>query len=391
MTRSRLPLFVLLLFVVFLAGLQAEQLKSKLGFFVDMPAGFTLKGGDGSARFAFADPEGGMEYDILAYEPGRFADAAALANQSLTKLGSQGETTSYSYEGRSAVLAELGFAIGGARQKGYAVFIQGRAQRASSPAPRAEDSFALLAYAPEADFEAYSDFILSCLDAFSIDAAARRSPGPVSQFTLDWPPSRDTTKAVVLPGGGAVSLPWNEDEALEEKQTDLREYKVLSAYGDEEKLWRDAWSRFYRMASRESAARLDRLAIEMARVLPQDDPTESARRVLAWVQGFVYERDQAGSDFIPPLTAAYGSSGDCDSRAVLAALLLKRLGINAILMVSKEYSHALLGVEVPGGGQRFAFNGHEYLVGETTAKVGIGMISRDQADWSKWMGIELLN
>jgi len=365
---------------------ESEQLKSKLGFFVDMPSGFTLKSGDGATRFAFTDPEGGMEYDILAYEPGRFADADALAGQSLDKLGSSGERTPYSYEGRKAVLADLGFALDGIKQKGYGLFIGGR------EGPRGkEDSYALLAFAPETEFDAYSDFILSCLDCFSIDAAARRSPGPISQFTLEWPPERDQERTVALAGGGSATLPWTEAEADQEAQTDQREYKVLSSYANEATLWQDAWSRFYRMAYRESAARLDRLAIEMARIVPRDDPTETARRVLAWVQGFAYVREGTGMDFIPPLAAAYGAAGECDSRVVVAAIILERLGIDAILMVSREYSHAMLGIDVPGGGQRFEFKGKKYLVGETTTKVGIGKVAADMADWTKWMGIELTN
>jgi len=85
----------------------AEKLKSQLGFYVEMPAGFTLMNGDGKARFAFADPKGGMEFDIIGYEAGRFADAATFAKESLTKLGSGGETTAYSYDGRDAVLADF--------------------------------------------------------------------------------------------------------------------------------------------------------------------------------------------------------------------------------------------------------------------------------------------
>ena len=240
-----------------------EELKSKLGFFVDMPSGFTLKSGDGATRFAFTDPKGVMEYDIIAYAPGRFADASALAGQSLGKIGSSGNTTPYTYEGREAVLAELGFDQDGVGQKGYALFIQGRDGGAVK-----EDSYALLAYAPEPRFEAYSDFILSCLDCFSVDAAARRSPGPLSQFTLDWPPKRDKQKTVAVIGGASVSLPWSDDEAAQESQTDQREYKVLTAYANEATLWQDAWARYYRMAYRESAARLDRLSLEMTRTRP---------------------------------------------------------------------------------------------------------------------------
>ena len=391
MTRAPIALFLALSLVVgSIADAGAEQLKSSLGFFIDMPSGFGLKSGDGKTRFAFADPEGGMEYDILAYEPGRFADAAAIAAWTVGKLGSSGDLTPYTYEGRKAVLVELGFALEGAKQKGFGLFIEGR-KKAGGKGAVDEHSYALLAYAPEADFAAYADFILSCLDSFSIDAAAKRSPGPVSQFTLDWPPVHDKQKKVAVAGGGQVDLPWSEDEAAQEAQTDMREYKVLTAYGNEPELSVDAWARFYRMAYRESAARLDRLALETTKAVPDGDPTETARKILSWVQGFVYVRDEKGSDFIPPLAAAYGATGDCDSRAVVAAAILERLGIDAILMVSHEYSHAMLAVDVPGGGQRFAFNGKKYLVGETTAKVGLGMVAADMADWTKWMGIDLGN
>jgi hypothetical protein len=70
-------------------------------------------------------------------------------------------------------------------------------------------------------------------------------------------------------------------------------------------------------------------------------------------------------------------------------MILERLGIDCVLMLSREYSHAMLAVDVPGGGQRFPFKGRMYLVAETTAKVGLGMIDASQADFSKWLGVDL--
>ncbi len=160
-------------------------------------------------------------------------------------------------------------------------------------------------------------------------------------------------------------------------------------YLKSETLWVDAWARYYRMVYKESAARLDNLTQAFSNSLPAHDPTESARRVLAWVQGFLYERNFAGIDFVPPLTAAFEKRGDCDSRAMVMGIILERLGIDSVLMVSREYSHAMLAVDVPGGGQRFTYNGKAYLVAETTAKVGIGKIDSSQADFSKWLGVDL--
>jgi hypothetical protein len=408
-SRLAKPLALALLITCALLGAggraSAELLYSDTGFFVDPPEGFSLANGDGKTRFAFLSPDEGMEFDILTYEPSRYPDAQALAKDALAKIGSAGQTEAFSYQGRTSVFAELVFTLGGTPMKGYAIFIGPRAKPAVPAAPSApaapgagggagaaagpapERSFAVLAYTQAGALGDYADFILSCLDCFSIDRAALRAPGPVSQYLLPWPAPHDSSKTVSF-GESRLDLPWSAEEAAQEEDTAGREFRVLEAYGQSADLWRDAWVRAYRMIYRESAARLDRLAIELDRLLP-DDPTDAARKVLAWTQGFVYERNTEGIDFVDPLTSAYEARGDCDSRAMVAAIILERRGIDSILMVSDVYSHALLGVDVPGGGQRFPFGGKQYLVGETTAKVGLGMVAADQADWTKWIGIQL--
>ncbi|MBE3064859.1 MAG: transglutaminase domain-containing protein, partial [Spirochaetes bacterium] len=330
--------------------------------------------------------DGEIELDILIRETGRFSSAEEMAAKMLEELGSKGQSSSFVYEGRRAVIAELSFTLDGSPRRGYALFISGSASPAGGPA--AGGGYALLAHAGASRFDSVVDFIMSCLDAFSIDRAARRAPGPVSQFLLPWPAPRSDRKTAVLPGG-RIELPWSSEEARQELLIVQREYRILTTYLEERTLWIDAWGRFYRMVYRESAARLDSFTAAFARTLPADDPTEGARRVLAWVQDFVFERDLSGLDFVPPLVAAFERRGDCDTRAIVMAIILERLGIDSVLMLSREYSHAMLAVDVPGGGQRFPFKGTEYLVAETTAKVGLGMIDSSQADFSKWLGVDL--
>jgi hypothetical protein len=371
----------LLLGVLLAAPLAAKELAAEQGASIDMPSGFTPGDGDGRTRFSYFDPAGEMELDILIHEPDRFSTAGAMAAETLSKLGSRGDTSTFSYEGRDAALSELAFTFDGVAEKGYALFVAGKA---------GEADYALLAHVTESRFDAYGEYMMSCLDSFSIDRAARREPGPVSQFLLPWPPDRLARKTAVLPGG-AIQLPWSPEEAAQELDVAVREYRILTLYAETDTLWVDAWARFYRMVYRESAARLDDLTEAFARSLPLDDPTECARRVLAWVQGFTDAPDDSGIDFVPPLPAAFGRRGDCDTRAVVMAIVLERLGIDCVLMISREYSHAMLGVDVPGGGQRFSFNGRDYLVAETTAKVDIGLIDAEQADFSKWLGVDLGN
>ncbi|HUX38014.1 MAG TPA: hypothetical protein VMV44_08925 [Rectinemataceae bacterium] len=325
-----------------------------------------------------------MEFDLFVYDSGRFADAAAIADNTMAKLGSKGQRENFDYEGRKAVFMELLFQLNGVPKRGYGIAIAGRGAHGKSPA---EASFALLSFTDSGSFEAYSDFVLSALDCFSIDRLALRSPGPLSQYVLPFPAKRDASKTLVF-NDTKLGLPWSDDEAAQVHDTVNREYKVLAAYADSDTLWQGAWARFYRMVWRESDRRLDRIAAALDPLLP-DDPTDAARILLQWTQGWTYERDLNGADFVDPLTAAMEGRGDCDSRAMVLAILLQRRGIDAILMVSRDYSHALVGIDVPGGGQRFPFEGKKWLVGETTAHVGLGMIAASQADWSKWMGIKL--
>jgi len=302
-----------------------------------------------------------------------------MAADAAVRLGSRGDTSPFTYSGRDAALSEIAFTLDGVARRGYGLFVAGG---------DGEADHALLAHVAAPRFDAYGELVISALDGFSVDRAARREPGPISQFLMAWPAERSARKTAILPAG-AVDLPWSAEEAAQELDVAEREYRILALYVDTDDLWIDAWARFYRMVYRESAARLDDLAAAFARSLPADDPTEWARRALAWVQGFSYERDLAGIDYVPPLAAAFGRRGDCDARAVVMAIVLEALGIDCVLMLSRQYSHAMLAVDVPGGGQRFPFGGREYLVAETTAKVGLGMIDAEQADFTKWLGVDL--
>ena len=356
----------------------AKELTSDQGIFIDMPSGFTAGEGDGKARFSYFGPDDVVEFDILIFAPGRYSSSESMAADLLQHMGAQGDTSSFLYEGRRAVIANTSFSLSGVPRTGYALFI----------VDGSGSSYALVASAETSQFSTCSELIISCLDAFSINRAARRDPGPVSQFLLPWPVERSARKTATLPGG-QVQIHWSSEEADQELSVVEREYRILTTYLDNQTLWQDAWARFSRMVYRESAARLDAFTEAFSKSLVPGEPTETARRVLAWVQDFTYERASFGVDIVPPQIAAFERRGDCDARAILMAVTLERMGIDSVLMISRDYSHAMLAVDVPGGGQRFPFNGKEYLVAETTAKVGLGMIDASQTDWSKWLGVDL--
>jgi hypothetical protein len=114
---------------------------------------------------------------------------------------------------------------------------------------------------------------------------------------------------------------------------------------------------------------------------------EIPRLLLSWLQSFKYDRTGTLSDLLCPIAGAVSQSGDCDSRALVYAILLDYFGIDAILMVSSEYSHALAAVDTSGEGARFFHDGKQYLIAELTEQVALGMIAADMADSSKWLGV----
>lgn len=387
-TRGRLKTYALLTALILLAcaAAGAAELYSDSGFFLELPAGFTLNGGDGHSRFSFTDPEGVLLFQVFMYEPARYADAAALHDDIVLRISARADSEAFTYQRRGAVMADLSFVLNGESQRGWGLFING-APRNAAGTP--EMDYALLAYAPTDRYEAYLPFILSCLDGFSIDNEARAYPGPVSQFNLPWYPAARGPTSLRFEDRSLV-VPYAPQEGQAAQDTVEREYLVFSAYAQAApELTLAAWSRFYRMIYRETFHRLDYLALALQREFAADpDPRSRVSRLLAWTQRFTYERDPAGSDVVNPLTAAFEGRGDCDSRALLLAILARHDNGDALLLISIKHSHALAAFDLAGSGARFPYAGKTWLVGETTDVVGIGLVDAKMADPADWFAVE---
>ena len=100
-----------------------------------------------------------------------------------------------------------------------------------------------------------------------------------------------------------------------------------------------------------------------------------------------YERNFQGSDFLNLVTGITEGRGDCDSRAMLWAILLAHIDIRAAMMVSRHYGHAMGLTDLSGTGARFDHLGIQWLVAETTANVDIGLIAQDVSDPQFWLGV----
>lgn len=379
-----------LVFLAFAPESHAEELWSDSGFFIDLPEGFRLTDGDGATRFAFEDPSGRITFQIALYEPVRFPTAAAFRDGVLGMLKADGDVELFEYQRRDAYLGIVDFAAGAVPVSGIVFGVKG-AVRGAGPAPGAPPpkDLLLLAYSAAEDFEQLVGFMLSCVDGFSIDAEARLSPGPVAQFERGTGSARERAELII--GDAKVSIEYeSEDLACAASVVD-REFGVLAAYAEaESELAVAAWRRFYRMIARDSFRRVERLAFAISRELgPALDPRARAEALVRWTQGFTYERNLEGADFVNPLAAAVDGRGDCDSRALLVLLLLAHENIEGVLLVSSVHAHALAGLDVEGPGARFPWNGRDWLVAETTDEVDIGLIDREMADPADWLAVDL--
>ncbi|MDR2095868.1 MAG: transglutaminase-like domain-containing protein [Treponema sp.] len=380
------------------------------GFALDLPEGYELTGGDRRDRFSFASPEGAV-LDIVVYAPGAGGNSTGynsvedMSADVRRRLGSKGDMETFSYRGKKAVLFELSFdapAAAGrnsgrnALNSGWGLSLELNSDGAQPPLLLA------LAYGPD-EREDLRVFHLSALDSLCPSTADRKIPGPITEYSFP----RQKRVPLQLAGMEEQALFYENDGEAARYLVD-REFALLKRYTDSRQ-WREAWIRFYRAIYRDSFDRLTNAAFILERIwnvetasiqasadkpVPQEDMDKAnlslASKALAWVQNFNYERDLMGSDFVNLVSAVTEGRGDCDSRAMLWAIILNHADIPAHIMVSRFYGHAMGLADIKSAGAQFEMAGKKWLVAETTAAVDIGLIGRNVSQTDKWLGIEFV-
>jgi hypothetical protein len=318
-----------------------------------------------------------------------------LAGDVNRRLGNRGETSVFDYRDREALLLELDFSLPardgpGAPLSGWGLCMELEAQAAGTPLILA------LAYGG-ADQEDLRILHLSALDSLSAQEGDQRYPGPITEFAY---PRGKRIRA--SPAGLQLEAYIRENDREGAQALVDREFAALQRQADSPR-WQQAWTRFYRAVHRDSYGRLGEIAFALERHWSQTasggapapgapapdagGAAELAARALGWVQSFVYERNFLGSDFVNPVSAAVEGRGDCDSRALLWAIILEQANIDAAIMVSARYGHAMGLADLEGGGARFDWAGRQWLVAETTSAVPLGRIGQNVSESAWWLGI----
>jgi hypothetical protein len=372
----------------------AEPLYSPTwGFRLDLPEGYEYSGGDKKERFSFTSPMG-TGVDLVVYN-GIYSSVEELASDIGRRIGNSGETTFFDYRGKSACLMELVFD----GREGWGLCVElGRQDAEEGAVPL----LAALAYGPGGRDD-LAILHLSALDSIAPSEAEYRTSGPVGEFSYPRGALAETPLALLA---GQSALIAEHDAEGAQALID-REFAVLRRYSASP-LLKEARIRFYRAIYRDSWERLVDAAFKLERYwnaplerisLPAQFSAEKtpasrgaqarvfAGKALQWVQSFKYERDLMGSDFVNLVSAATEGRGDCDSRAMLWALVLAQADIPAAMMISPEYSHAMGLADLPGEGAHFGAGGITWLVAETTAPVDIGLIRKDISAIDYWFAV----
>jgi len=414
MDTFRTNVFVLFTAIFFIIGqsiFSSPLYSSRWGFSIDLPEGYEYTGGDKQDKFSFENAAG-AKFDLIVYyaDGGKsppYASAEALVKDVQRRLNSKGDIDSFEYRQKKAYIMELSFSNAGAGGRtsntaGWALCMElgkdlprkpgtaaskssgGQGNLPESPAVRTGPQPLLLAmaYGP-AEKKELQLLHFSALDSIAPEEADRIAPGPITEFSYP----RKTRIQVPIFGLDIQAWIFKEDAEAAQALVD-REFKVLKLYAAAPD-WKEAWIRFYRAIYRDSFDRLADAAFQIERKLnlPPRENRDLAGQILQWVQSFKYERDLMGSDFVNVVSAATGGKGDCDSRAMLWAIIIKQANIPSAIMVSRQFSHAMGLADLGGTGARFELEGKKYLVAETTAKVDIGLIGEDVSDIAGWLGI----
>lgn len=131
------------------------------------------------------------------------------------------------------------------------------------------------------------------------------------------------------------------------------------------------WSCVFSSLARDNASRIAPLT-ELFRRRQQAehlDARQTTELVVSFVQGIKYRlptEATAAFGLLPPAVVVADGSGDCDSKALLAVIMLRQLGIDANVLLASGLGHASLGVALPGTGKKFALGRSKYLFVEVT-------------------------
>lgn len=112
------------------------------------------------------------------------------------------------------------------------------------------------------------------------------------------------------------------------------------------------------------------------------DPHDLASFVLSFVQYIPYRVPDNRLGLLAPPQTVNEVYGDCDSKSLLYALIMRKLGYDTVMYVNQGLSHAMAGINTAASGAYLSYQGARYYFAETTA-IGsrIGQLRGSTRGW----------
>jgi hypothetical protein len=95
---------------------------------------------------------------------------------------------------------------------------------------------------------------------------------------------------------------------------------------------------------------------------------QATQLALAYVQYIPYKLPTDPFGLKPSPLVASQREGDCDSKSLLLWMILKSIGVDAVIVSSQAHAHTMVGVALPVSGTTFTHQGRKYAFVETTAE-----------------------
>jgi len=344
------------------------------GSSVFLPEGWLIYDQTEPGRISFISPGSDVIFQVTSYPGASYHSDTTMMENHLSELNViEKDVSRFPYQGRLCSMADLQILSGENEIRGWFLFVE-----------REDRDYYLTAITGTADYEKNLPLILSCLDGFSPDDTARRTPGAISALTSSIDHSEH--KKILTFRGKEVPFLWTTGRNESLRLLIEREASILSTYKNPD-LFDEAWNRYYQLIYRDSRPDLSELASILDTNMEGMTKTKKAETLLSWLQNFQYGSTNLFSDLLTPIESLNTETGDCDALALVYVLLLNHMNIPAVLMVSRDYSHALGAVAVEREGAHFTMGNETYVVAEMTEKVALGQISSDMADLNHWVVI----
>lgn len=389
MRKIRIAFFVSVFLLVF-SNLFAEEITDpEFGYSLDIPEGFSVSEytPDGMS-YLFVHQNAPVSFLLKIYGSDKISSASEGFSFSMKRLNAKFSIDEIEWMNVPCAIGQFEMTLPNADEKS-------KGWGTSLTLPGKNAFLVLLCYTNEKDFEGWQNFIISSINSVCIDTESEESPGIITSYAF---PKTQSENVSLNVEGFLIETKIDKDDVEASRFVRDLEYSVLLLYQGHPK-WKEAWIRYYRMIFRDSCGRLKNASLDIYSSLksyaekenPENPYVFVNETLLSWVQNMSYERNvesERSSDFTDLISTMKGEGSDCDSRSLLMCALLKNMGAETCLFVSREYSHALYGVLLDIPGAKINVDGKNFLLCETTAKnVKPGLVAQSQSDSSKWIPV----